>query len=110
MESRVKTLEYSLKASAYDQALQLAAELVDEGEDLQLYFSLPSKDALESRLPELRVIARTSTSERLRPGQLPMEFSGSVPYSKTATKAATQVSRQSGNTQPRYTVQPRDNR
>lgn len=105
MESRVKTLEYILKAGAIDQALQLAAELADEGEDLQLHFSLPSKEELESRLPELRVVARTNTSERPR-GQIIQDHSDSVPF----PKAVTQAPRFAGKSMPSYTVQSRGKR
>lgn len=70
METKIKSLEYSLKAYAFEEASRLASKLEEEGEDLRLQFSLPSKTDLETQMPWLRAVGQAGTSEVPRVGQI----------------------------------------
>ncbi len=70
METKIKSLEYSLKACAFEEASRLATKLEEEGEDLRLQFSLPSKTDLETQMPRLREVSRAGISELTRVGPI----------------------------------------
>jgi hypothetical protein len=75
METKIKSLEYSLKACAFEEASRLATKLEEEGEDLRLQFSLPSKTDLETQMPWLRAVGQAGTRELPRVGQISTDLS-----------------------------------
>ena len=102
MESKIKSLEYSLKAGAFEEVSRLATKLEEEGEDLRLQFSLPSKTDLETQMPWLRQVEpdgielprvgqiSTDQSSRLGPKTL---YSHSKPSSKAMPFYSVQIGR-----------------